>query len=53
VGRRRKRSRKREGHRHNWKSVNKNDFANDEQTAKADRIIELIDQLVRQLDEDF
>lgn len=28
-----------------WQSDNKNDFANDEQTAKADRIVELMDEL--------
>jgi len=32
-----------------WQASNKNDFANDEQIAKADRIIELMDELSDEL----
>jgi hypothetical protein len=34
-----------------WQLSNKSDFANDEQTAKADRIIELMDELCEELAE--
>ena len=34
-----------------WQASNKNDFGNDEQIAKADRIIELMDELADELGE--
>jgi hypothetical protein len=37
----------------NWQRSNKNDFANDEQIAKADRILELMDELSDELGEDM
>lgn len=34
-----------------WQKSNKNDFANDEQTAKADRIIKQMDELLDELEQ--
>lgn len=34
-----------------WRASNKNDFANDDQSAKADKIIDLMDELAAELGE--